>query len=101
MRSSERENARKRRERIPSVVIENLEDLTAIFVDDLHDDVVEILDWIARREAAAREKFDSKQLADLLRLSQLIMRHQEALMRAERKVRDARSGEYRENGAKE
>lgn len=98
MPSNERDNARRRRERIPGVVIDNLEDLTAIFVDEVHDDVVQMLQWITRREAAAREKFDSKQLADLLRLSQLIMRHQEVLMRAERKIRDARNAEYREYG---
>jgi hypothetical protein len=96
--SNERENARRRKERIPGVVIDNLEDLIAIFADELQEDVVEMMDWIARREVAAREKFDNKQLADLLRLSQLIMRHQEALARADRKVRDARNAEYRDRG---
>jgi hypothetical protein len=96
MPSSERDNARRRQARIPGAVMDNLEDLTAIFADDLHEDVADILAWIAQREAAAREKFDNKQVADLLRLSQIIMRHQESLMRAERKVLDARRAEYRE-----
>lgn len=95
-RAQERENARRRRSRIPNVVIDNLEDLIVIFLDEVQVDIAEMQAWIAQREQVARKDFDNRQLADLLKLSQLLARHQEVMYRAERKVRDARSGDYRE-----
>lgn len=89
-------SARDTQGRIPNKVIYNLEDLIALFADDIPPTLGEMLAWIEEERAQADDKFDTRRKAALGRLSHLIAELQADLMRAERKVRDARNGEYRE-----
>lgn len=91
-----RDNARETRKRIPTKVIANLEDLIAIFTDEVPPTLAEMLHWIEAERAEADRKFDDRRKAALGRLSLLIVQLQQDLMRAERKIRDARHGDYRD-----
>lgn len=101
MPSTERDNARRRRERIPGVVLENLEDSLAIYIGPVRTNLRLIQEWINQRQELARRDFDNREVADLLRLSQAVAALQADLIDVERKLRDARSGEHRERGLTE
>lgn len=90
------DSARDTRGRIPNKVIWNLEDLIALFAEDVPGELAAMLEWIENERHEANLKYDTRRKVALGRLSHTIAKLQLHLMRAERKIRDARQGEYRE-----
>lgn len=95
------DSARDTRGRIPNKVIYNLEDLIVILADNVPGELAAILEWVEQERHEANLKFDTRRKVALGRLSHTVARLQQDLMAAERKVRDARNGEYRDRQPEE
>lgn len=87
---------RKRRARTPDHIAANMEDLLAIMLDELQPLTREMIARVERERRIAADNFDQRRAVALGDIALLLARYLEAQNRAERKVRDARNGEYRE-----
>lgn len=89
-----RQRAKRVQERIPNHVLANLEDLLAIIVGELQPLTRSMLRRIEAERQVALDEFDQRRAAALGEVALLLAQYLEAQQRAERKVRDAKAGEY-------